>query len=82
MVQAKQIQGCLDLSSRQEVTGQKTFSTAQIFTGPTQSIVLSDGYIYWVNDPLVLDELNNSRLSISNGVMVIEVYNEGRWNAQ
>jgi hypothetical protein len=75
---AKQVEGVLDTSSTQEVTGQKTFSSAQAFSGAGQSIVIAGGYIYWVNNPTVLNDHGNTRLSFQNGQMLIEVF-EGDW---
>ena len=71
---AKQIDGVLDTSSDQEVSGQKTFSSAQAFTGGEQSMVISGGYIYWVQNPTNLNEQGNTRLRFQNGQMQVEVF--------
>lgn len=77
-INAKQVDGVLDTSSSQQVTGQKTFSSAQTFLGGMQSVIISDGYIYWALNPAVLNEDGNSRLRIVNGIIDIEVH-QGTW---
>lgn len=77
---AKQVEGVLDTTSNQEVTGQKTFSSAQAFTGRDQSIVLAGGYMYWVSDPTVLNQHGNTRIQFINGQMLVEVYDRN-WMA-
>ena len=77
-INAKQVDGVLDTSSSQQVTGQKTFSSAQTFLGGMQSVIISDGYIYWALNPPILNEDGNSRLRIVNGIIDIEVH-QGTW---
>lgn len=78
-IKAKQITGCLDTASAQVVSGVKQFSAPQVFLGQPQSVVVSGGYIYWVADPNVLDDIGNSRLSMENGQLILEFF-EGQWN--
>ena len=73
-VKAKQITNCLDTVSAQEVSGVKRFSAPQVFLGERQSVVVSDGFIYWVSSPENLDENGNSRLSMESGSMVLEFF--------
>jgi|TARA_B110001452_G_scaffold251162_1_gene239971 hypothetical protein len=73
-INAKQIDGALDTSSSQQVTGQKTFSSAQTFLGGMQSVIINDGYIYWVANPNMLNEDGNSRMRLVNGILEIEVH--------
>ena len=75
---AKQVDGVLDTSSSLEVTGQKTFSSAQAFTGGNQSVVLAGGYMYWVSNPAILNDQGNTRIRFENGQMLVEVF-EGEW---
>ncbi len=77
-VKAKQITNCLDTVSAQEVSGVKRFSAPQVFLGPRQSMVVSDGFIYWVASPENLDENGNSRLSMESGSLVLEFF-DGQW---
>lgn len=77
-IKSKQVEGAVDTFSSQEVTGQKTFSSAQAFTGGVTAVVISEGYIYWAMNPQNLDEDGNSRMRIENGQMQIEVF-QGGW---
>lgn len=77
-VKAKQITNCLDTVSAQEVSGVKRFSAPQVFLGERQSVVVSDGFIYWVASPENLDENGNSRLSMESGSLVLEFF-DGQW---
>lgn len=78
-IKAKQISDCLDTDSNQSVSGVKQFSAPQIFLGQAQSIVISEAYIYWTSDPNNLDQLGNSRISVINGMLMIETYTD-QWN--
>lgn len=77
---AKQVDGVLDATSSQEVSGQKTFSSAQAFLGEQQSIVISGGYLYWVSNPAMLNQSGNTRIQFINGQMLVEVYDRN-WMA-
>lgn len=77
-IKAKQVTNCLDTVSAQEVSGVKRFSAPQVFVGERQSVVVSDGFIYWVSSPENLDENGNSRLSMESGSMVLEFF-DGQW---
>lgn len=81
-MKAKQIQNCLDTVSAQEVTGEKHFAAPQTFAGDTKSIVLHNGYIYWVANPPILEEKGNARLSMFSGSLQTEIFDAGRWNLQ
>jgi hypothetical protein len=75
---AKQVDGVLDTTSSQEVSGQKTFSSAQAFMGEQQSIVISGGYLYWVSTPAMLNQSGNTRIRFEFGQMISEVF-DGDW---
>ena len=79
MLNAKQIENCLDTVSAQEVSGEKSFSSPQAFVGSQRSIVLANGYIYFVANANQLDQNNNTRIYFEGGAMVVEVYMEDHW---
>ncbi len=79
-IHVKQVENAMDLKSKQQVSGSKEFTAAQYFVGSYQSIVLHDGYMYWVQSINQLDQEGNSRLSMAGGYLTIEVYTEGAWS--
>jgi hypothetical protein len=77
-LKAKQVTGVVDTTSTQTVSGQKTFTSAQAFPGGLSSVVIYDGYLYWVNDPANLDDFGNTRVRFEGGLMRIQTFN-GDW---
>ena len=65
---AKQVDGA-DTTSSQEVTGQKTFSSAQAFTGRINPLYWLEA-MYWVSDPTVLN--HDTRIQFINGQMLLK----------
>lgn len=77
-LKAKQIEDAMDTVSTQVVSGEKRYSAPQAFLGSQFHIVISDGYVYWVQNPDILNEFGNNRLLIENGQLFIENY-QGEW---
>ncbi len=78
-IHVKQIEDAMDTKSKQEVSGSKEFTAPQFFLSSNQNIAIQDGYLYWVNSIYTLDEEGNSRMSVQNGILVLEVYTQGEW---
>jgi hypothetical protein len=77
-LKAKQIEDAMDTVSTQVVSGEKRFAAPQAFLGSQWHIVIADGYIYWVQNPEILDDFGNQRLLIENGQLIIETF-QGQW---
>lgn len=69
----------MDLSSGQQVTGTKSFSAPQQFTGGQLIMVAFQDAMYWCQQEGVLEEPGNSRLQVQEGNLVIEVFNGEDW---
>lgn len=78
-IKVKQVEGAMDLSSGQEVTGTKSFSAPQQFTGGEITMVAYQDALYWCQREKVLEDAGNSRLKIQEGTLIIETFNGETW---
>ena len=81
-IKAKQVEGALDMSSTQDVSGVKRCSAPVTVLGTSAyHMVLSNGCIYFVQNASVLEQEGNSRLWVAGGTVKSEVYMRGQWQS-
>lgn len=82
-IASKQIDGVVDLSSVQTVSGRKQFNGGVgSGAGPSGHYpILSGGYLYWVTSPAGSVTENDYRMGVSaaSGVFVIQKMTQGTW---
>ena len=80
-ISAKQVKGAVDQSSNQIIAGQKTFAEQLVIDKQrgTHDVVISQGFIYWTEDPANLDEDGNTRMGMVDGNLATQYYEEGKW---
>ncbi len=78
-IKAKQVEGVMDLTSSQSVSGTKSYSAPQQFTGGDLTMVAYRDAMYWCQNPGVLNEPGNSRLRMLEGMLYQETYNGSDW---
>ena len=78
-IKAKQVEGAMDLSSGQTVTGTKSFSAPMQFTGGEATMVAYQDALYWCQRENALEEVGNARLRIVEGSLIIEVFDGEIW---
>jgi len=86
-ISAKQVEGIVDTATRQQIDGEKTFSSPTYFVtqfGKEFTAMCIDGLnIYWLITPGVFDQEGNRRLGIypESGVFGLQVFKRGMWNS-
>lgn len=81
-IKAKQVEGALDTNSTQDVTGAKRFAAPVTVLGTSANhIVLSNGFIYFVQNAALLNQEGNSRVWVAAGVVKTETYLRGQWQS-
>ena len=80
-ISAKQVNGAVDQSSNQKIAGQKTFTEQLVIERQrgTHHVVISEGFIYWTDDPANLDEDGNTRMGMVDGNLETQYYEGGKW---
>ena len=80
-ISAKQVKGAVDQTSAQEITGQKTIKAMLICdkVRGTHHIVISQGFIYWTDEPTILDQDGNARMGMVDGSLETQYYEDGKW---
>jgi hypothetical protein len=83
-IKAKQVNGMVDQSSRQEILGEKTFKAPLIIDrlGETHHIVAIEGFLYWAQDPTRLNQDGNFRIGVVGTTLQMQSFSDGRWNNQ
>lgn len=86
-ISAKQVEGIVDTATRQQIDGEKTFSSPTNFLslfGKEFTAMCIDGLnIYWLITPGVFDQEGNRRLGIDteSGVFGLQEFKGGMWNS-
>ncbi len=86
-ISAKQVEGIVDTTTRQQIDGEKTFSSPTNFLSPFGkefTAMCIDGLnIYWLITPGVFDQEGNRRLGIDpeSGVFGLQEFKGGMWNS-
>jgi len=86
-ISAKQVEGIVDTTTRQQIDGEKTFSSPTYFVtqfGKEFTAMCIDGLnIYWLITPGVFDQEGNRRLGIDpeSGVFGLQEFKRGMWNS-
>lgn len=80
-IKAKQVDGIVDNSSRQPISGEKTFIDMAVFEDKTEQnhVVIKDGFIYWVINPENLNEAGNIRQGVVSGSLTNQVFINDVW---
>jgi hypothetical protein len=86
-ISAKQVEGIVDTATRQQIDGEKIFSSPTNFLSPFGkefTAMCIDGLnIYWLITPGVFDQEGNRRLGIDpeSGVFGLQEFKGGMWNS-
>ncbi len=78
-IKVKQVEGALDQSSEQVVTGSKAFAAPQHFPGEGVVVTIAEGCLYWCQSQGLLNEPGNTRIRTQDGMLMIEFYDGRDW---
>jgi hypothetical protein len=80
-IQAKQVEGVVDTTTQQDINARKIFKAPQVFDklSATFHIVPFQGFIYWVQNRDVLNQIGNFRIGVDKGEFVHQEYLDGIW---
>jgi hypothetical protein len=80
-VLAKQVEGAVDQTTSQEISGVKTFTAPVIHhpMGQDFFMVMYQGFVYWTIDPDQLHLEGNFRIGVEEGSFVMQFNDRGNW---
>ena len=85
-ISAKQVEGIVDTTTRQQIEGEKTFTSPTYFLtqfGKEFTTMCIDGLnIYWLITPGVFEQVGIKRLGINpeTGMFGLQEFRGGQWN--
>ena len=80
-IQAKQVNGAVDKTAVQDITGEKTFKAKLVIDKKREShhMVMYQGFVYWAAESAQLEEEGNYRMGIIDGFLTTQQFIEGTW---